>query len=96
MILIGTQQNVVKDVFNAYNQAVIYSLFALHPNKKIAKIKCTNKKQKGNTRDQQRTAFIYSGSPFSYNGQCFIYKSKKKFISFQPLVGLDVYKENKL
>lgn len=50
MILIGTQQNVVKDVFNAYNQAVIYSLFALHPNKKIAKIKCTNKKQKGNTK----------------------------------------------
>lgn len=45
--------------------------------KKISKIRCTNKKQKGNTRDQQRTAFIYSGSPFSYYGQCFIYKNKK-------------------
>ena len=49
--------------------------------KKLSEIKCTEKKKEYNARENQRERFVYHGCPFSYYGQCFKYKSKKRNIN---------------
>lgn len=44
---------------------------------KLAGITCTNRKKEINYRENQSEYFSYTGCPFSYYGQCFVYKQKK-------------------
>lgn len=42
--------------------------------KKLQNIQCTNKKKKDNLCENHENTFTFRGSPFSYYGQCFVYK----------------------